>query len=269
MSKSKKESLITKLVTPEESTTPNRINAVKLVDLESDAADAYLRLQTNISFAGVDKEIRCFATTSAEEAEGKTTSISNLAYVYAQKGLKVLLIDLDLRRPSVHKLLGLHNSIGVSDVCKGDAELKDAIQHFENGGFDVLTPGTHTPFPGKIFESKGLKDIFEKVKSEYDFVLVDTAPILVVNDALSLANLVDGYVLICAQHLSRKRSVLDAVNNLKSKGINIIGICMTMCDNFQDAGRGYGYGYSYGGYKSYGSYRKGYGYHPHEEEKQK
>ena len=275
MAKQKKEKVLDKLVTPKAAATPHRINDVELVDLESDAADAYLRLQTNISFASVDKEIRCYAMTSAEEAEGKTTSISNLAYVYAQKGLKVLLIDLDLRRPSVHKLLKLKNKVGVVDVCKGDAELKDAIQHFEKGEFDVLTPGTHTPFPSKIYESKALKDIIEKAKADYDFVLIDTAPILVVNDALSIAPMVDGFVLVCAQHLSRKRSVQDAVNNLKTKGINILGICMTMCDNFEDSGRGYGYGYSYGGsYRgNYGGYKGGYGgyhrngsFHPHSEE---
>ena len=239
--KKKKTSLGKKLTTVETGPAPKRINEVSLVDLESDVADAYLRLQTNISFASIDKELRCFAMTSAEEAEGKTTSISNLAYVYAQKGLKVLLIDLDLRRPSVHKFLHIHNSIGVVDICKGDASFKDAVQHFEKGNFDVLTPGTKTPFPGKIYESKALVDVIEQAKKEYDFVLIDTAPILVVNDALAIASHIDGYVLVCAQHLSRKRSVLDAVNNLRSKGINIIGICMTMCDNYEDAGRGYGY----------------------------
>ena len=275
--KKKKTSLGKKLTTVETGPAPKRINEVSLVDLESDVADAYLRLQTNISFASIDKELRCFAMTSAEEAEGKTTSISKLAYVYAQKGLKVLLIDLDLRRPSVHKFLQLNNSIGVVDICKGDATFKDAVQHFENGNFDVLTPGTKTPFPGKIYESKALVDIIEQAKKDYDFVLIDTAPILVVNDALAIASHIDGYVLVCAQHLSRKRSVLDAVNNLRSKGINIIGICMTMCDNYEDAGRGYGYSYSYGygnkygyGYGRYGGYRNdGKSHHPHSEENDK
>lgn len=274
MAKQKKTTLVEKIANVDIGAAPKRVNDVSLVDLESDVADAYLRLQTNISFASIDKELRCFAMTSAEEAEGKTTTICNLAYVYAQKGLKILLIDLDLRRPSVHKFLGLNNSIGIVDVCRGDAPVKDAIQHFEKGNYDVITPGTSTPFPGKIYESKALPEVIEQAKKDYDFVLIDTAPVLVVNDALAIASHVDGYVLVCAQNRSRKRSVLDAVNNLRTKGINIIGICMTMCDNYEDSGRGYGYGYSYSkygyGYGRYGGYRnEGKSHHPHSEEDNK
>ena len=232
----------------------HRINDVDLVDAASDVADSYLRLQTNISFARLDKEIRNYALTSANEAEGKTTTICNLAYLYAQKGLKVAVVDLDLRRPSVHRLMKLQDNLGVVDYVKGDVSSPaDICQHSEKGGFDVYVPGSHTPFPGQVFASPRLKEFYAELQKEYDFVLTDTPPILVLNDALQIAPLVEGFVVVCAQHVTRKRDLIDTLDNMTGKGIPVLGIYMTMCDNYRDSGHGYGYGYSY-------SYNHGYGY---------
>lgn len=233
----------------------HRIQNVDLIkDSSSPEADAIIRLQTNIDFASIDKKISCYAITSAQEAEGKTTMSGNLAKMYAEKGIKVALVDLDLRRPSIHKLFHIKNEVGVVEYVKGEVDSLDEITHNVDG-VDLITAGTHTPFPGKILVSEKMKQLLAELKEKYDYVLLDTPPVLVVSDAFLIGHDIDGFLLVCAQHVSRKKSIVDAVNALTEKQINIIGIAMDMVTSNEDQGKGgyggygYGYGYKYG-YKS-------------------
>lgn len=230
-------------------------------DFNSPEADAIVRLQTNIDFASVENQINCYAITSAQEAEGKTTMACNLALLYAEKGLRVALIDLDLRQPAIHKLFHLENKIGVVEYVKGDVESISDIAHTSKG-VDIITAGSHTPFPGKILGSKRMKELLAALKKEYDYVILDTPPVLVVSDAFLVGQDVDGFLLVCSQHVSRKKDVNAACHSLSEKNINILGIAMTMVTTDEDQGKGgygyatkYGYGYGYkGGYGGYGGY---------------
>ncbi len=219
-------------------------------DFNSSSADAIIRLQTNIDFSSLDKKINCFAVTSSQEAEGKTTTSINLALVYGEKGLKVCLLDFDFRQPAVHKALEIQNQLGIVDYVKGDCDVDDIVQHC--GKIDVITPGSHTPFPSKIIQSEKAKALIEKLRKEYDYVIIDTPPVLVVSDAYLLGNMVDGYLVVCAQHISKKKEVAAACASLAEKRLNIIGIVMSKVTSDEDQGKGgygyatkYGYGYGY------------------------
>lgn len=228
-------------------------------DFDSPEADAIIRLQTNIDFSNLETPVKCYAITSAQEAEGKTTMSCNLALLYAEKGLKVALLDLDLRQPAIHKLFHLENKIGIVEYVKGEVDSLSDIAHTVKG-VDVITAGSHTPFPSKVLSSSRMKKLLQELKEEYDYVILDTPPILVVSDAFMVGQDVDGFLIVCSQHISRKKDVVAACNALAEKNIDIIGIAMSMVTTDEDNGKGgyggYAYGNGYGyGYKHYSDYR--------------
>ena len=241
-------------------------------DFNSPAADAIIRLQSNIDFASLDQKISCYAVTSAQEAEGKTTMACNLALLYAEKGLKVCLLDLDLRQPAIHKLFRLQNNVGIVEYVKGDVENVEDIIH-NTKGVDVITAGTSTPFPSRVLSSVRMEELIKELKTRYDFVILDTPPVLVVSDAYIIGSMIDGYLIVCSQHISKKKDIVSACQSLTDRKLNIIGITMTMVTSDEDQGKGgygyaagYGYGYRYGYRGHYGGYHSGYygGYHKQE-----
>lgn len=217
-------------------------------NFDSPQADAILRLQTNIDFASLDKKITCYAVTSAQEAEGKTPLACNLALVYAEKGMKVALLDLDLRKPSIHKLFGFQNEVGIVEYVKGDVDSLNDIVHTSKG-VDVISAGSYTPFPGKILTSPRMTKLLDELKKEYDYVILDTPPVLAVSDAFLIGQQVDGFLFVCAQHVSKKKDVAAGIKALTDKNINVLGIAMTMVTTDEDSGKG---GYGGYGYRRYG-----------------
>lgn len=228
-------------------TVQHRVNDTGLIhDFSSPEADAIIRLQTNIDFASLDHQINCYAVTSAQEAEGKTTMSCNLALIYAEKGLKVALVDLDLRQPAIHKLFHFENKIGVVEYVKNDVDSIEDLVH-PCKGIDVISAGSHTPFPGKILGSERMKQLIDELKKNYDYVILDTPPVLVVSDAYLIGNNIDGYLIVCSQHVSKKKDVVAACKSFEEKNLNVLGIAMSMVTTDEDNGRGgyYGYGYGY------------------------
>lgn len=232
-----------------------------ITDFNSREADAIIRLQTNIDFASLDKKITCYAVTSTQEAEGKTTLSCNLAILYAQKGLKVALVDLDLRQPAINKVFNFKNEIGVVEYVKGDVDSLDDLIHTCEG-VDVISAGSHTPFPGKILSSKKMTELIEQLKAKYDYVILDTPPVLVVSDAYLIGKSVDGFLMVAAQHISKKKELVAAIKALQEKQMNVIGISIGMVTTDEDHGKG-----GYGGY-AYG-YNQKYGYGENTKTKQK
>jgi len=218
-------------------------------DMGSIASEKIQILQTNISFAAVDKEIKVISVTSAIQSEGKSTTLGNMAKLYAEKGLKVCVIDLDIRRSSIHKLFGIKNQVGIVEYVRGEADLKHVIHKVD--GVDIITAGTKTPFPTKIIQSPKLKTLIEQLRGEYDYILIDTTPVIVVTDALLVSQLVDGFLLVCAQHSTRKREFQDAVEVLTRANAPVIGGVMTMVTEDDGLRKGrYGYNYNYSYYDS-------------------
>ena len=218
--------------------------SVIVKDFQSPAAEAIQKLQTNIGFASLGHPAKVIGVTSSFQGEGKSTLVCNLANLYAYRGKKTCIVNLDIRRPAIHNLYHVRNRIGIVDYVSGDVDtIDDIIVHAENG-VDLINSGSKTPFATNVLESEKLKPVFEELRKRYDFILVDTAPVLMVTDPLLCARYLDGFLFVCAQHFSKKTKVVASVDALKKAGAKVFGIVMTCVTDFSDI-TGFKESYSY------------------------
>ncbi|MBR2309103.1 MAG: CpsD/CapB family tyrosine-protein kinase [Oscillospiraceae bacterium] len=185
--------------------------------------EAYKRLRTNIRFCIRDQKCKKFCLTSGQAGEGKSITLLNLAISIAQTGKKVLLIDADLRRPAMARLLVEKASPGLSEVLAGEVEAVDAIHPGVYPNLDILFSGEIPPNPSEILSSERMVELIETSAEKYDYILVDTPPVNVVTDACVVANLLDGVLLLAWQNRSKKDAVRQALNNLQLTGANVLG----------------------------------------------
>ena len=208
---------------------------------KSPIAEAYRTLRTNLQFSSLDKEMRSIVVTSTGPGEGKTTTICNLAVTMAQSGIKVLLIDCDLRKSQVHKHFELSNNRGITNVLARHASFEEAVKRTQTMGLDILTAGPKPPNPAELVGSNVMKEFIREMTKEYDRVLIDAPPVGVVTDAALLSTIVDGTILVVASGqvnidaTQRSKSLLQKVN------ANILG---GLLNKIQVDGKGY-YGYYY------------------------
>ena len=185
--------------------------------------EAYKRLRTNIRFCIRDQKCKKFCLTSGQAGEGKSITLLNLAISIAQTGKKVLLIDADLRRPAMARLLVEKASPGLSEVLAGEVEAVDAIYPGVYPNLDILFSGEIPPNPSEILSSERMVELIETGAEKHDYILVDTPPVNVVTDACVVANLLDGVLLLAWQNRSKKDAVRQALNNLQLTGANVLG----------------------------------------------
>ena len=210
--------------------------------------EAYQKFLANIEYVNVDKEYKVIHITSTLQREGKSTFLSNVAYLLSQKKYKVIVVDLDLRKPKVHEVFDVENIKGVTDILTGRVELNEAIKINKDLGFDVITSGERTSAVVNLIESNKMKELIEKLKNKYDYVLIDSPPVINVSDALYISKLADAVLFIIAQNQTKRKLVKEAVSMLRQNNVNIIGSVITQVDlkkNNYGYGYGYGYGYSY------------------------
>lgn len=185
--------------------------------------EAYKRLRTNIRFCIPNQKCKKFCLTSGLAGEGKSITLMNLAISIAQTGKKVLLIDADLRRPAMARLLVEKASPGLSEVLVGDANTEEAIRVGLYPNLDILFSGEIPPNPSEVLSSENMQQIIEESAEKYDYILVDTPPVNVVADACVIANLLDGVLLLVRQNHAKKDGVCQAISNLQLTGANILG----------------------------------------------
>ncbi|MVX63220.1 polysaccharide biosynthesis tyrosine autokinase [Clostridium chromiireducens] len=193
-------------------------------------AEAFRTLRTNIQYSSFDKEIRTIAVTSSEMAEGKSTVAGNIAISFAQGEKKVILVDCDLRKPSVHKNFKTSNLLGVSEVLLGKVSLDEAVQK-HNNNFNYLTSGKIPPNPSEMLGSAAMTNLIERLKDEYDLIVLDTAPLRAVTDAQILSTKVDGTILVVRAGKTKKDVVIEAKNLLDKVGANVIGSVLNAVEN--------------------------------------
>ncbi|AST08054.1 capsular biosynthesis protein [Anoxybacillus flavithermus] len=163
---------------------------------KSPISEQYRTIRTNIQFSVVDRPLRSIMVTSSAPAEGKSTTVANLAVVFAQQGKKVLLIDADLRKPTVHYTFRKDNHVGLTNVLTKQAALHIAVKETEVENLFVLTSGPIPPNPAELLGSAAMEELLAEAYDQFDVVLFDTPPVLAVTDAQILANQCDGTILV-------------------------------------------------------------------------
>jgi len=209
-------------------------------------AEAYRKLELNIAIASIDRPLRIIQCTSATPEDGKTTTSINLAAVYAEKGKRVIIVDFDLRRPKIHRAFHQVNDKGFYDYITHDVDYHDLIIHHDSN-IDLFLTGKHLSYPHIVLESQKAKNLLAQLATEYDYVVVDTPPVLSVTDSLVVSKYVDGVVFVVSYNKTKKDDAKEGLSQLKQNNAKVVGAVLANIDVRKSRGYGYkGYHYYYG-----------------------
>lgn len=189
----------------------------------SPISEQYRTIRTNLQFASVDDPLETILVTSSSPAEGKSMTVANLAVVYAQQDKRVLLIDADLRKPTVHYTFRLNNIRGLSNILAGETKLEDTVVQSDIDGLDVLSSGPIPPNPSELLGSRRMAMMIEETRENYDIILIDTPPVLAVPDAQILANYVDGTLLVVRSGQTEYEAAIKAKASLEKSQGKLLG----------------------------------------------
>lgn len=197
---------------------------------KSVVSESYKTLRTNIQYSSFDKEIKTIVVTSSRAGEGKSMTSCNLALSFAQENKKVLLIDCDLRKPSIHKKFRISNLKGLSNTLVGKIEIENAEYRYNNY-LTILTSGPIPPNPSEMLGSNQLKNLVEKLKERYDVIILDSAPLQAVTDAQLLSANADGTILVVEAEKTKKDDIVSAKELLNKVDANILGLVLNKSKN--------------------------------------
>lgn len=216
-------------------------------NLEFTATEQYKLIRANLDFTlPPDEKCPVIGVTSSMRGEGKSTTAVNLSYVFAEKGSKVLLIDADLRIPSVAKKLDIDRTPGLSDMLRSkNVEVSDIKSHLLDNWF-VLTSGEIPPNPSELLGSNRMKKLLNQLREVFDYIIIDLPPVNIVSDAISISSLISGMIVVVREEYTEKKELERCFRQLKLSNVNILGCVM----NEARSGNG-----SYGKYKRYRYYR--------------
>lgn len=191
-------------------------------------AEAFRGLRTNLQFLDFENGSQSFVVTSSHPAEGKTTTTANLAIAAADAGMRVVLVDGDLRKPRVHGVFGIDGAFGLVDALIGKASLESVLQPWGRDGLQVLPAGSVPPNPAELLQSRRMTEVLDELRSRFDLVIIDTPPLLPVSDAAVLARLTGGALVVAAAKRTRRPHLERALHSLDQAGANVLGIVVTM-----------------------------------------
>lgn len=224
-------------------------------DLSFAAQEAYKSLRTNVMFSLTNEGCKVIIVTSPGPGEAKSTTAVNMALSFAQNRSRVLLVDCDLRMPTAAQKLQIDDTPGLSDLLVGQARLNEVV-HVAAGGLFMIPAGTIPPNPAELLGSRQMTQVLESLRKNFDYVILDTPPILTVSDAVVLSPMADGVVLVGRQFISTNKEFRDAISQLEFVNAHIIGFVLTDVESEKKHGdkygkySSYGYGYASAGKKS-------------------
>jgi capsular exopolysaccharide synthesis family protein len=215
----------------------------------SPVSEAFRSLRTNLEFSAIDKPMKTILITGAEVGDGKTTVAVNLASIIAQGGKKVLLVDADLRRPRIHRFIGMHNKIGLTDLFRDTHrvdEVKFTFDESSSSAMDVISSGSLPPNPAELLGTHKMESILKKLASTADVVVIDSPPTLVA-DAQILASKVDGVLIVLTPGRTHLGAIRSLVEQMTTAGAHILGIVFNRIPRNSE--------HYYGGYSYYSADR--------------
>ncbi|MBO5449565.1 MAG: CpsD/CapB family tyrosine-protein kinase [Ruminococcus sp.] len=235
------------------SNAPQRSKRRTLLDpnIAFQVTEAYKNLRTNLTFALSTKQNKIIAVSSSLASEGKSTVAANIAITLAQTSSKVLLVDCDLRKPVQHKIFKVKNTKGLSTLMGGIHSFKEVVNEQVIDSLDVVTCGPIPPNPSEMLASDNMKVLLEELSKYYDYIILDTPPINVVTDALTLVNSIAGILLVAKQGQSTYDALGEAIDAIKFANGSILGVVVNNVNitggkyNYKNKYK-YKYNYAYG-----------------------
>lgn len=200
----------------------------------SPISEQFRTIRTNLQFTAVDDTLETMLVTSAGPSEGKSFTIANLAIVFAQQEKKVLLVDADMRKPTVHYTFRIDNRRGLSSVLVGEYELNEAAIKSDVPNLDILPSGPIPPNPSELLGSNKMRRLIDEAKDQYDLVIFDTPPVLAVTDAQLLANFVDGSLLVIRSKQTDQESAIKAKELLEPAKAKLLGAVLNDVQTSKD-----------------------------------
>jgi capsular exopolysaccharide synthesis family protein len=221
-----------------------------MADVRSAFSEAYRSVRTALQFSTATGAPRSLLITSASPSEGKSTAALTIARNFSQIGKRVLLIDSDMRKPSIHKKMGIDNAIGLSNYLAGLAAFSDAIRETDYDQLHVITTGPLPPNPAELLHDDNMLRLLAYGLQNYDQIIIDGPPVMGLADAPILASIVEGTILVVSAGTTRKHAAAVALKRLHAAQARVVGALINKFEA-KHAAYGYGYGYGYGGYSYY------------------
>ncbi|SDQ12716.1 CpsD/CapB family tyrosine-protein kinase [Carnobacterium viridans] len=215
-------------------------NLITLIDPTSIISEEFRTLRTNIQFSMIDKELKTLMVTSSKQGEGKSTIAANLAVVFASQGKKVLLVDADMRNPSLHKLFKVRNQQGLTSILTTkNRQLRSLLHETSQENLNLLTSGILPPNPSELLASQRMAQFIEAVKQEYDLIVFDMPPVNVVTDAQVMGNKADGTVFVIRKEVADLSEILKAKELLNLVQANVLGAVFNSKERVKGLNGGY------------------------------
>lgn len=204
----------------------NQRKLITRVNPKSPVSEQYRTIRTNIQFSTVDQEYRTIMVTSSAPGEGKSTTAANLAVVYAQQGKQVLLVDADLRKPTVHYTFNFTNTFGLTTVLTKQTPLNETVKDSGVEKLHILSSGPVPPNPAELLGSKAMERFIKEAKEEYDILIFDTPPVLAVTDAQIMANQCDGTILVISSGTTETEASKKSKESLLAAKAKLLGVVL-------------------------------------------
>lgn len=219
------------------------VNLVAELYPVSAVSEQFRTVMTNISFANMNGDIKSIMITSSDPSEGKSTFSANLAVTYAKQGKNVILVDADMRKPTVHKTFNVSNTRGLSTILSGNSTVEDTISYTSIDNLNVITSGPVPPNPSVLLGNRRILDIIKKYNKPNDLVIIDVPPVNTMTDASIISTTVDGTIFVIPENIAKKKNVKVAVSQIKKVNAKILGAVINMSKENVD-GNNYYYYYS-------------------------